>query len=102
VDQQEFCDLASMELVVKSEDVDAIEYELQQIRYSGGFLSNSEKAAILGTTAQLDDFLNKLVTRLQQQRFFTPTLESQRLNLLNEAGALHGRSLLCVHQIDMS
>ena len=100
-EQQEFCDIGAMELAVKAEDVEAMEYELQQIRY-GGMLEDHQKAALSRTVAQLDSFLTGLVDRLRDRTFATPTLESQRLSLIQDAASLHGRALLVGHQVDMA
>ena len=92
-EQQEFCDMASMELVVKTEDVAAVENEINCLTYVS--MSPQMRAASIvslkSTLSALDGFLNTLTTRLQQT-FHTSNLEAQRLNLREDVSELLSRS----------
>jgi chromosome segregation ATPase len=91
-EQQEYTDMAAMEILVKSEDMNDVEKDL---RYMSGIHDDDEfmrmRRRNLEVLGELSGFLNNLMRNLSAQRFNTGTLESRRLNLLNDATVLMDR-----------
>lgn len=90
--QQNFCEMVQMELLVKAEDVDAIERDAMNYRFD---VTDVARERIESLVAQLDEFFAHVVQMLTNKApFCTPTLESTRLNLLTDAAALQSRTML--------
>lgn len=93
-EQQEYCDMASMELMIKTEDLDAVENELGYLSYSaltGAAVSEGTRLSCLDTVQQLNAFLSRLLGTLQGRAFNTSNLESQRLSIVSDAIRLQTR-----------
>lgn len=91
-EQQEFVEMASMELLVKSEDMEAVEQDLRimaTLPTEEIFLRKRDHC--LQTLRQLVAFLDHLTGQLTGQSFNTGNLESRRLQLLTESATLRAR-----------
>jgi hypothetical protein len=95
--QQEYCEMASMELLVKTEDMEAVDNELNALRY-GRQMQPDYRSAVTrsctDTIHQLEVFLDVVVAKLESGVFATSNLESQRLTLLGDAATLNARALI--------
>ena len=96
-EQQEYCEIASAELMVKAEDMDAVDNELGYMSYAA-LSSDRTHAAFQATRVscqetlqQLRVFLSKLLDTLQGRTFNTSNLESQRLGIVSDSTALLSR-----------
>jgi hypothetical protein len=94
--QQEFLDLATAELMFKSEDMEALENEVLAIRFS-----NRPEDELLplrqscsGALTELDKFIDHVLSRISDRRFATANLETMRLNVISEAVELQGRVMV--------
>lgn len=91
-DQQEFVEMAMMELLIKAEDMDAIEQDLMRMpSLPTEELFLKKRDFCLSTLRQLSNFLDNISGQLSRQKFNTGNLESRRLQLLGEAANLTSR-----------
>lgn len=99
--QQEFCDMAMSELVVKGEDMEVVENEVVAIRFSRapGDITEATRISCLQTVDQLDQFLEDLINQLRPRTFATGNLETYRLNVISDASELHARAMIAKHRL---
>jgi hypothetical protein len=91
-EQQEFVDMAMMELLIKAEDMEAIEQDLMRMpSLPTEELFLKKRDFCLSTLRQLSHFLDNISGQLSRQKFNTGNLESRRLQLLGEAAGLTSR-----------
>lgn len=92
-DQQEYCDMAQCELVVKLEDLDAIENEINVMQASTihGDVFAASKMSCLGTLEQIEAVMTTISSKLSASKFNTSNLEGSRLNLINDCTAAMSR-----------
>ncbi|EPY43459.1 hypothetical protein AGDE_00462 [Angomonas deanei] len=92
-EQQEFCDMGEVELVMKAEDVAAMGDDLRKCAtYRDVVLIEKKQKLISRDLKRLKRFSNVMLQLLQlRPRFNTANLESRRLNMLQSLADLTGR-----------
>lgn len=92
-DQQEFCDMAGLELTIRTEEMYEIEAALENVlTFYDADLISKKRQHIGKTIRSIGTFCQKMLSMCQSRpRFNTGTLESQRLNILQGTAELYNR-----------
>lgn len=92
-EQQEFCEMASLELTIRSEEILETETALENVlTFYDPELIAKKRQHIGKTIRSIGTFCQKIISMCQSRpRFNTGTLESQRLNILQETAELYNR-----------
>lgn len=91
-EQQEFVEMVTMELLVKTEDMDAVEQDMMRMpTLPTEELFLKKRDFCLQILRELSKFLDHITHQLSRQKFNTGNLESRRLQLIDEAANLIAR-----------